>query len=79
VAGASGDNPQTAVTPEFLLGLVVDQPLVFTPGSRYEYSNSDNIVVGLMADAASGRPYEELLRELVFSPLGLNRRACQAR
>ena len=66
-------DPQVAVTPEFLLGLVANEPLVFPPGSTYEYSNSDNIVIGLMAEAASGRPYGELLQELVFSRLGLKR------
>jgi D-alanyl-D-alanine carboxypeptidase len=60
-----------SVPPEFLLGFVAGQPLEFTPGSSYKYSNSDNIVIQLMAEAATGQPYDELLRELVFTPLGL--------
>jgi D-alanyl-D-alanine carboxypeptidase len=64
-------NPQAAVTPEFTLGFVANEPLAFTPGSRYEYSNSDNLIIGLMAEAVTGRPYDELLQELVFSPLKL--------
>ncbi len=64
-------NPQATVTPEFTLGFVANEPLAFTPGSRYEYSNSDNLIIGLMAEAATGRPYDELLQELVFSPLKL--------
>ena len=47
--------------------------LNFTPGSRYEYSNSDNIVVGLMVQAATGKSYSSQLRERVFAPLGLTR------
>ncbi|MCJ0869556.1 serine hydrolase [Streptomyces sp. AP-93] len=54
-----------------LLDFVADQDLAFRPGSRYEYSNSDNIAVALMAEAATGRRYETLLRELVYEPLGL--------
>lgn len=46
-------------------------PLEFTPGSRYRYSNTDNIIVALMAEAATGRSYERLLRERVTGPLGL--------
>jgi D-alanyl-D-alanine carboxypeptidase len=42
--------------------LVANEPLVFTPGSRYEYSNSDNLIIGLMAEAVTGRTYEELLQ-----------------
>ena len=32
-----------------------DEPLDFPAGSRYEYSNTDNIVVAMMAEAATGR------------------------
>jgi D-alanyl-D-alanine carboxypeptidase len=45
--------------------------LKFTPGSKYEYSNSDNIIVGLIVEAATGKPYETELRDRVYKPLGL--------
>jgi len=45
--------------------------LNFTPGSKYKYSNSDNIIVGLMVEAATAKSYEGELRERVFVPLGL--------
>lgn len=54
-----------------LLDYVADQPLLFAPGSEYRYSNSDNIAVALMAEAATRTTYEELLRRLVYRPLGL--------
>ncbi|MEU1040520.1 serine hydrolase domain-containing protein [Streptomyces sp. NPDC005907] len=54
-----------------LLDHVADQPLNFKPGSRYRYSNSDNIAVALMAEAVTGTTYEHLLAELVYRPLGL--------
>ena len=41
--------------------------------ARYEYSNSDNVTVGLMVEAATGTSYEEQLRERVFRPLGLKK------
>ncbi|MFC4507607.1 MULTISPECIES: serine hydrolase domain-containing protein [Streptomyces] len=56
-----------------LLDYVADKPLRFRPGSRYRYSNSDNIAVALMAEAVTGTPYERLLRERVYRPLGLTR------
>ncbi len=40
-----------------------------TPGSKYHYSNSDNIAVGLMVQAATGIPYEQVLQDSVYSPL----------
>ncbi|MET8831362.1 serine hydrolase domain-containing protein [Streptomyces sp. NPDC004610] len=54
-----------------LLDHVARDPLRFPPGTRYQYSNSDNIAVALMAEAATGTPYETLLRDLVYRPLGL--------
>ena len=38
----------------------------------FRYSNSDNIVVALMAEQAAGQPYDQLLGSLLFTPLGLN-------
>ena len=57
--------------PQELLGYVAGAPLAFTPGSTYEYSNTDNIVAALMAEAATGRSYDRLLRERVYRPLGM--------
>ncbi|GAA3832894.1 hypothetical protein GCM10022403_077420 [Streptomyces coacervatus] len=54
-----------------LLDFVADQPLNFRPGTQYRYSNSDNIAVALMAEAATRTPYEQLLRALVYRPLAL--------
>jgi D-alanyl-D-alanine carboxypeptidase len=64
-------DPGGFVRPAKIVGWVRGDPLVFAPGSRYEYSNTDNIVLGLMAQAVTGRPYGKLLRRFVFRPLGL--------
>ncbi|MFH9723117.1 serine hydrolase domain-containing protein [Streptomyces sp. NPDC017254] len=54
-----------------LLDFVADEDLAFPPGSAYAYSNSDNIAVALMAEAATGQRYERLLDQLVYRPLDL--------
>ncbi|MCQ9181379.1 beta-lactamase family protein [Streptomyces sp. IBSBF 2953] len=64
-------DPRHHFDSHHLLDYVADEPLRFRPGSRYGYSNSDNIAVALMAEAVTGAPYEELLRVLVYRPLGL--------
>ncbi|MFH7599027.1 serine hydrolase domain-containing protein [Streptomyces racemochromogenes] len=64
-------DPRHRFDPRTLLDFVADEPLLFRPGSLYEYSNSDNIAVALMAEAATGRRYEDLLTDLVYRPLGL--------
>lgn len=68
---ALGSDPQRRYTPRQLIDFVKDEPLEFRPGSDYAYSNTDNIVVGLMAEAVTGRSYERLLRSRVFRPLDL--------
>jgi D-alanyl-D-alanine carboxypeptidase len=63
-------SPLKPPPPRVLLSFAKKR-LNFTPGSKYEYSNSDNIIVGLMAEAATGKSYESELSERVFAPLGL--------
>jgi D-alanyl-D-alanine carboxypeptidase len=71
-------SPEKALPPRELLSFVAKKPLKFTPGSRYKYSNSDNIVVGLMVEAATDNPYRRELKDQVFGPLGLNRTSLPA-
>jgi D-alanyl-D-alanine carboxypeptidase len=66
-------DPGGYVSPRKVISWVRAVPLVFRPGSRYEYSNTDNIVVGRMAQKVSGTSYARLLQEIVFEPLRLTR------
>jgi D-alanyl-D-alanine carboxypeptidase len=66
-------SPTKAPPPEELLSLMEKVDLLFDPGSEYRYSNSDNIVVALMVEAATGMSYEDQLRERVYKPLGLSK------
>jgi len=68
-------SPTQAPRPEKLLTYVYDHdpPLLFDPGSKYKYSNSDNIAVALMVEAATGRSYESQLQKQVYGPLGLSK------
>jgi D-alanyl-D-alanine carboxypeptidase len=59
--------------PEKLLTYVYGKDLLFEPGSRYHYSNSDNVAVALMVEAATGSSYESQLRKQVYEPLGLKK------
>lgn len=60
-----------APAPEKLLGFIAKDSLTFTPGTKYKYSNSDNIIVGLIVQAVTKKPYADALRELVYTPLKL--------
>src|SRR5439155_18527020 len=54
-----------------LVGLIAGQPLLFTPATQWSYSNSNYLLLGLIAEAVTGRPLDELVRIRVIEPLGL--------
>jgi D-alanyl-D-alanine carboxypeptidase len=64
-------DPQNPPPPETLLSFA-SPDLMFTPGTDYHYSNSDNIIVALMVQAATGQSYESELQSRVLGPLGLS-------
>jgi D-alanyl-D-alanine carboxypeptidase len=64
-------DPLQSLTPMQLLGYVAHEPLAFPAGSRYDYSDSDNIVIGLMVEAVTGGSYEAALDQYVSVPLHL--------
>jgi len=41
------------------------------PGSKAIYSNVGWSIAGLIAETAAGKPYEELIKERIFEPLGM--------
>jgi len=64
-------DPSRYFSPAQLTGFMRGKPLEFAPGSRYHYSDTDNIAAALMEEAASGLSYEQLLAKRVFGPLGM--------
>jgi D-alanyl-D-alanine carboxypeptidase len=66
------ESLKVAPPPRQLLSFVESNPPSFAPGSRYRYSNSDNVIVGLMIEAATREPYEQVLQTRVYDPLDLS-------
>ncbi len=64
-------NLKAYISPLEAISYVFNEPLEFTPGTHFEYSNTDNIVIGLMAERAAGRGIVPLLKREVFGPLGM--------
>ncbi len=64
-------HPRGTPSPAFILSFLSKKPLVFRPGSRYEYSNTDNFVAAMMAESVTHRSYNQLLSSLVYRPLRL--------
>jgi CubicO group peptidase (beta-lactamase class C family) len=45
--------------------------LEFEPSTRYRYSNTNYIILGAILEEVTGKPYETLLRDRIFGPLGM--------
>ena len=60
-------TPHAYVAPSEIIDWVRAEPLNFAPGSRFEYSNTDNVVVALIAEAVTHQPYHRLLSKLVLA------------
>src|ERR1700761_438959 len=58
-------DPRGYVSPQTVISWVANDPLAFQPDSQYEYSNTDNIVVGLMVEAVTKESYAENLQQIV--------------
>lgn len=64
-------HPRGFVSPTRIIDWVRQDPLEFTPGTDYRYSNTDNIVVGLIVEAVTGESYGGALKRIVFGPAKL--------
>jgi D-alanyl-D-alanine carboxypeptidase len=64
-------DPARVWPPRELVRIAVAHPPLFPPGTSYGYSNTDYILLGLVAEAATGQPLGRELREQIFTPLGL--------
>lgn len=46
-------------------------PLATTPGSRFLYSNTGYVLAGLVIEKLTGNPWEKVMQERLFAPLGM--------
>ncbi|TCW78750.1 serine hydrolase [Burkholderia sp. SRS-46] len=58
-------------TDDELVRMAYELPLDFKPGSRWNYSNTGYVLLGILVKNVSGRSYLEVLDTDVFKPLGM--------
>ncbi|MCX6642697.1 MAG: serine hydrolase [Candidatus Bathyarchaeota archaeon] len=47
-------------------------PPYFPPGSKYQYSNTGYVLLGVVVERVSGYPFPQFMDREVFQPLGMN-------
>jgi CubicO group peptidase (beta-lactamase class C family) len=67
-----GQDPAAVVPETSWIRWASWQPLLFTPGSGFHYSNIGFDILGLIAARAGGKPLGALYGERIFQPLGLH-------
>lgn len=50
---------------------IADKPLGFPPDSMHSYSNSNYMILGYIIEKVSGKPYEQMVREVIFDKAGM--------
>ena len=54
-----------------MMGRIAEQPIAFQPGTQFRYSVATDVLAHVIEKAA-GRRIDELMKEYIFDPLGMN-------
>ncbi|MFD9219225.1 serine hydrolase domain-containing protein [Streptomyces sp. NPDC060064] len=65
-------DPRRPFTPQELLAYSFKHPVQFQPGEKFEYCNTNLILVGLAVEKVSGQPLAEYINRNVLGPAGLD-------
>ena len=60
------------MTRQRVLDIFRDKPLDFKPGKGFSYNNSGFFLAGMVIEKVTGKPYEQVVRETLFEPLGMS-------
>jgi CubicO group peptidase (beta-lactamase class C family) len=70
--GAAFINLRNDYTEEELFKKFSGLPLDFPPGSKWNYSNSGYVILGILIHKVTGQFYGDVLQERIFRPLGMS-------
>ncbi|MBD0695391.1 serine hydrolase domain-containing protein [Streptomyces sp. CBMA123] len=66
-------NPDRVFTPDQLLAYSFKHPANFAPDAKFEYSNTNLILLGQVVEKVGGQPLPDFLNQQVFTPAGLTK------
>ncbi|RQS56426.1 serine hydrolase [Burkholderia sp. Bp8986] len=64
-------QPDKVWTVDELLGIAENQPVYFSPGADFRYSNTNTVLLGLIIEQRTGMSAADAIRTRLFAPLGL--------
>ncbi|MBS1907743.1 MAG: beta-lactamase family protein [Actinobacteria bacterium] len=64
-------QPQRVWNPEELVAMGLAEPPAFAPGDGWYYSNTNTLLLGLIAEQIEQKPLAQIFQERLFTPLGL--------
>jgi D-alanyl-D-alanine carboxypeptidase len=64
-------KPETIFTPDRLLAVGIGESPIFEPGARFDYSNTNTIMLGMVIEKITGQHIGDVFKTMVFDPLGL--------
>ncbi len=67
----NASGPPAKQRRDFVKGILARKPQV-KPGTQHIYSNQGYAIAGVMLEKAAGKPWEELMQEMLFKPLGMH-------
>ena len=59
------------MTPDTLVAFTTTDPFNFPPGTNWRYNNTGYVILGMLLEKVTGKPYAQYLDERLFKPLGL--------
>ncbi|MER6123194.1 serine hydrolase domain-containing protein [Streptomyces sp. NPDC001795] len=70
--GTLTSDPLRPFTPQELLGYAFKHPVLFPPGKKFKYSNTNLILLGLVIEKATGQRLTDFLQKNILAPAALN-------
>ena len=71
-------DPQKAWSPDELLAIAFSHPVNAAPGTEFDYSNTNTVLLGTVIEKITGMTASQAFEERIFKPLGMTQSSLPA-
>jgi D-alanyl-D-alanine carboxypeptidase len=64
-------HPETVFTPDGLIAYGVAESPIFAPGAKFNYSNTNTVLLGKIIEKVTGAPVADVFQQQILGPLGM--------